>query len=53
MESSLVIELKTTCVDIGIFCQTNPWRKKENFQYRPGKSGDKLALQTKRDTHEV
>ena len=27
MESSSVIELKTACVDIGIFCQTNPCRK--------------------------
>ena len=31
MESSLVIELKTACVDIGIFCWTNPCRKTFNI----------------------
>ena len=31
MESSLVIELKTAWVDIGIFCRTNPCRKTFNI----------------------
>ena len=31
MESSLVIELKTACVDIGIFCWTKPYRKTFNI----------------------
>ena len=31
MESSSVIELKTVCVDIGIFCRTNPYRKTLNI----------------------
>ena len=34
MESSLVTELKTASVDIGIFCRTNPWRKTFNIDLR-------------------
>ena len=45
MESSLVIELKTACVDIGIFCWTNPCKKTFNI--------DLGSPETKRDTHEV
>ena len=34
MESTLVIELKTACVDTGIFCWTNPCRKIFNIDLR-------------------
>jgi hypothetical protein len=39
MESSFVIELKITCIDIGIFCWTNPCRKKKKKEKLSNKLG--------------
>jgi hypothetical protein len=48
MESSLVIEPKTTSIDKGIFCWANPCRETPKFKLE--KPWDKLILEMKRDT---
>ena len=50
MESSLVIEPKTACVDIGIFCQTNSYRKKKPFNIDLG-SPEINSHWRQRETH--